>query len=64
MNNQVYQENGFSSREDYLSDLADNYGISMYEIHSIAEMLGDNEDFDGLISTLEDYSLSFNLLNV
>jgi len=59
MDKTVYQENGFSNRDEYLSDLADNYGVSMCVVLSIAEILGENEDFDGLISTLEDYSLIF-----
>ena len=59
MDKTVYQENGFSNRDEHLSDLADNYGVSMCVVLSIAEILGENEDFDGLISTLEDYSLIF-----
>ena len=58
-NNQVYQENGFSNREEYLIDLADNYSVSIYEVCAIAEMLGENEDFDGLVSALEEYSFMF-----
>ena len=57
MDNKVYQENGFSSRDKYLSTLAEDYGISKFEVCSIAEILGENEDFDGLILTLEDYSM-------
>ena len=55
----IYQENGFKDREDYLSDLAEMNGLSMYEVGSISEMLGECEDFDGLLSTLEDYVLMF-----
>jgi hypothetical protein len=59
MNNKVYQENGFSNRDEYLSDLAEQYNVTTYEVRSIAEVLGENEDFDSLISTLEDYSMMF-----
>ena len=57
MDNKVYQENGFGSRDEYLSNLAEDYGISKMEVFYIAEILGENEDFDGLISTLEDYCM-------
>ena len=57
LDNNVYRKNGFSSRDEYLSNLAEDYGISKFEVCSIAEILGENEDFDGLISTLEDYSM-------
>ena len=47
----VYQENGFASRRAYLDDLAENYGQKVY---MMAEVLGPNEDFDGLVTALED----------
>ena len=59
MNDKGYKERGFSNRNDYLTELADNYGISSFDVYSISEMLGDNEDFDGLINALEDYSYLF-----
>ena len=59
MNDKVYKEKGFSDRNEYLTELADNYGISSFDVYSISEMLGDNEDFDGLINALEDYSYLF-----
>lgn len=51
----VYQENGFENRDDYLEFLADEYGMSLLEVLSLADLLGPNEDFDGLVSALEDY---------
>ena len=47
----IYQENGYANRDDYLNCLSEDYGIS---IDSLAEMLGENEDFDGLVCALED----------
>ena len=47
----VYQENGYESRQDYLDLLAEDYGDSVY---AAAELPGPNEDFDGLVTTLED----------
>lgn len=50
----VYQENGFKNRWDYLLDLADNYGVDSDVVVGLADMLGENEDFDGLVTELED----------
>ena len=50
----VYRENGYDSREDYLQSLADNFGIPLDAVLSLAEVLGPDEDFDGLVSSLED----------
>jgi hypothetical protein len=51
----VYQENGYSSRKEYLLSLAEDFGIDKSAVFTIASMLGETEDFDGLISSLEDY---------
>lgn len=50
----IYQENGYKNREDYLKCMADDYGVPLNVVLSIAEVLGESEDFDGLISALED----------
>jgi len=51
----VYQANGYKNREEYLSDLACQYEVSLMEVRAIADMLGKNEDFDGLVTALEDF---------
>ena len=55
----VYQANGFKNRKEYLSDLADQYGVPEYVVFSIAEMLSESEDFEGLIVELEEHALMF-----
>lgn len=50
----IYQQNGYADREDYLTCLAEDYGVPLDTVYSLAEMLGENEDFDGLVSALED----------
>ena len=47
----VYQENGYENRKDYLRSLSEDYGDSVY---LLASLLGPSEDFDGLIASLED----------
>ena len=53
VNQDVYQQNGFTSRQDYLNNLADEYGDVVFDL---ADLLGETEDFDGLVTSLEDYS--------
>lgn len=50
----VYRENGYNDREDYLSCIAEDYGLDLEQVRLLAELLGPNEDFDGLIAMLED----------
>ena len=54
MDKNIYQENGYADRDDYLTCLSEDYGIPIEDVFSLAEMLGENEDFDGLVSALED----------
>ena len=42
-------------RQAYLFMLSEDMGIPLCVVYAIADSLGPNEDFDGLISTLEDY---------
>lgn len=50
----IYQQNGYKDRDDYLTCLAEDYGVPIEDVYSLADMLGENEDFDGLVSALED----------
>jgi len=48
------QFNAASSRQEHLEDLADQYGVDIETVFALADLLGPNEDHDGLISSLED----------
>lgn len=50
----IYQENGYKDRKDYLNTMAEEFDVPITVVLSIANMLGPNEDFDGLVSALED----------
>lgn len=50
----IYNRKGFENRKDYLEQLSEDYGISYYFVKELAELLGENEDFDGLITALHD----------
>jgi hypothetical protein len=50
----IYQENGYKDRTDYLNCLAEDYGVPLEVVYTIADIYGETEDFDGLIVALED----------
>lgn len=50
----IYTDNGYSSRKDYLKALALDMGIDEATVFTTAQLLGPDEDFDGLITMLED----------
>jgi len=52
----TYTEMGYSSRRDYLDSLADEMGVDRTTVYAMAQMLGPSEDFDGLVTSLEDYA--------
>ncbi len=49
-----YQRNGFDNREAYLKNLADTTGVPEEMVFAAADVLGPGEDFDGLVTALED----------
>ncbi len=53
----IYQENGYKNRKDYLNNLADDFGIDRETVFFYASVLGPDEDFDGLVTSLEDLML-------
>jgi len=56
-NENVYVMNGYEDRNDYLNNLADNFGIDRETVKMIADVLGPSEDFDGLINELDYFVL-------
>ena len=51
-----YTAQGYNSRKHSLECLADDFGVSFSTVCAMAAMLGPNEDFDGLVTALEDYA--------
>ena len=47
----IYKENGYKNRAEYFEALAFDYD----SVHALADVLGSNEDFDGLIYAINDY---------
>lgn len=50
----IYKENGYENRQDYLKNLAEDYGADIHTVSTLADLLGPDEDFDGLVTSLED----------
>jgi hypothetical protein len=49
-----YQANGYANRRAYLESLCEEYDRTI--VYALAGVLGASEDFDGLVTALEDYS--------
>jgi hypothetical protein len=47
----IYTDNGFKDREDYLDSLREEYG-GLVDV--LIGILPESEDFDGLVTELED----------
>ena len=56
MNENIYQEKGYTSRLNYLDLLAAEYNVDRASVMALATLLGPSEDFDGLVEELEDFS--------
>jgi hypothetical protein len=50
----IYQERG-GNRLNYLIDLSEEYDVPQQTVFTLADFLGPDEDFDGLVNALEDY---------
>ena len=52
-----YREEGCESRYAYLCDLADYNEVNLEAVLTLIDVLGPDEDFDGLVSRVEDLSM-------
>lgn len=50
----VYKQNGYTDRQEYLESIADDYGVPIHEVMALADLLGKEEDFDGLVIALDE----------
>jgi len=51
---ELYHEHGVKCRRSYIAALADDYGVARVIAFAIADALGPEEDFDGLVTELQD----------
>lgn len=52
------QTNSSEERKQYLEELADEFDVDVETVFALADLLGPNEDHDGLINSLEDFTQS------
>lgn len=50
----IYEENGFPTREAYLEWLAQEHEVPLADVQLLAHVLGEEEDFDGLVLAVAD----------
>lgn len=50
-----YAEDGAIDRFGYLETLAAEHGVEFDTLLTLVDVLGADEDFDGLVTTLEDF---------
>lgn len=50
----IYLRNGHLNRDSYLEYLAEEYLVDISTVIGLSNILGREEDFDGLIASLED----------
>ena len=55
----VYQQQGYKDRADYLESLEKEYNIPEGFLGAMSDVLGECEDFDGLVSSAQDYENMF-----
>lgn len=54
----IYQENGYASRKDYLTSLAAEYDVDYQSVACLAALLGSGEDWDALVTAVEDMAMA------
>ena len=50
----MYKENGHQSRSDYLDCLSEDYNVPLDTVEALANLYGEVDDFDGLVTALQD----------
>jgi len=48
-----------TKRAEHFRELSETYGVELTLVHQLAAMLGEEEDYDGLVSTVEDLAMAY-----
>ena len=51
---QVLKEKGYDSLDEYLGELSEDSGVDIEAVYMVADVLGETELFDGLVSMIGD----------
>ena len=49
-----WTQTAWEDKQEYLHNIAEDYGVDYCIVESLADLLGDTELFDGLLVALED----------
>jgi hypothetical protein len=52
----IYKEHGYKDRNDYLLAMSEEYDVNIDAVTALAWVYWPEEDFDGLVTALEDMS--------
>lgn len=50
----ILKDQGYENLNEYLENLSEEYGVDIETVYMMADLLGETELFDGLVSTLGD----------
>ena len=50
----ILKGQGYDSLGEYLENLAEDYGVDIETVYTMADLLGETELFDGLVSMIGD----------
>lgn len=53
----IYTDNGYENRQDYHEQLALEHSVDIQTVLALSEVLGEEEDFDGLVTAVQDAAL-------
>lgn len=51
---QILKEKGYNSLDEYLGELSEDTGVDIEAVYMAADLLGETELFDGLVSMIGD----------
>lgn len=50
----ILKEQGYNSLDEYLANLSEDYDVDIEAVYMAADLLGETELFDGLVSVIGD----------
>lgn len=53
----IYEDQGYEDRKDYLQCLAEENEVDFRTVEALADLLGESEDFDGLVTSVQDAAM-------
>lgn len=50
----ILKDQGYNSLGEYLENVSEDYGVDLETVYTMADLLGETELFDGLVSMIGD----------